>query len=165
MEEMWDWVNGYEGHYQVSCAGKVYSVKSDMYLKPNLIRSGYYMVRLSKNGWSRDYLVHRLVADVYCNNNYNKPIVNHIDGVKTNNYFLNLEWCTESENQLHAIRTGLKIPNRGESHPMKKLTYEKTQEIKKRYELGLTYKQLANEYGVHFSTIGRIINAQLWRKK
>jgi hypothetical protein len=165
MEEMWEDIPGYKGHYQVSNSGKVYSLKSDLELKPNIIRSGYKMVRLSKNGWSRDYLVHRLVAMVFVNNPNEKPVVNHKDGNKINNYFLNLEWCTDSENQIHAIKTGLKNSKKGENHPMRKLTYSETLDIKKRHRLGLTYKQLAQEYKVHWSTIGRIINNQLWRKQ
>jgi hypothetical protein len=165
MEEMWEWVKNYEGHYQVSNSGKVYSVKSDLELIPNIIRSGYKMVRLSKNGWARDYLVHRLVAEAFCNNEENKNVVNHKDGNKTNNYFLNLEWCTNSENQLHAIQMGLRVPKKGNEHPMRKLTQAEAEEIRKRYKMGLNYKQLANEYGVHFSTIGRIINSKLWSNK
>lgn len=164
MEEMWEDVVGYEGHYQVSNSGKVFSLKSGIELKPNVVRSGYKMVRLNKNGWARDYLVHRLVADAFCNNPENKPIVNHIDGIKTNNYFLNLEWVTNSENQLHAHRLGLRSVKKRTHHPMAKLSEQNIKDIRLKYAVGFTYKQIASEYNIHFSTVGRIIQQKLWKE-
>lgn len=55
--------------------------------------------------------VHRLVAECYLPNPNKLPEVNHKNGDKANNSVDNLEWCTRSENQRHAIRTGLKPPN------------------------------------------------------
>ena len=62
---------------------------------------------LSKFGHTKYCRIHRLVAQAFIPNPENKPTVNHIDGNKMNNTVENLEWATQSENQLHAIRTGL----------------------------------------------------------
>lgn len=51
--------------------------------------------------------VHRLVANLYLQNKYNLPDVNHIDGNKLNNNFSNLEWTTKSDNSKHAFDNGL----------------------------------------------------------
>lgn len=55
-------------------------------------------------------MVHRLVAQAFIGNPHKLPQVNHINGDRTDNSASNLEWCTASENQKHAIRTGLKDP-------------------------------------------------------
>lgn len=66
--------------------------------------SGYIHLRVNKE----KYLLHRLVAFAFLENPENKPLVNHIDGNKTNNCLNNLEWCTVLENNQHTINTGLK---------------------------------------------------------
>lgn len=60
-----------------------------------------------KDGVMYNHAVHRLVASAFIPNPENKPQVNHIDGNKQNNDARNLEWVTRSENQQHALRTGL----------------------------------------------------------
>lgn len=59
--------------------------------------SGYCEVRV--NG--RLYRMHRLIAETFCPNPNNFPIVNHIDENKLNNCASNLEWCTHQHNVLH----------------------------------------------------------------
>lgn len=72
-------------------------------IKPQMARVGYWRVELA----GRKYLLHRLLAQAFIPNPDGKPQVNHIDGDKTNNALTNLEWVTQSENQLHAYRAGL----------------------------------------------------------
>ena len=93
------------------------------YPKPRKQDSGYMCV-----GANDRYLVHRMVAEAFIPNPYNKPCVNHKDGNKENNTVENLEWVTYHENTQHAIQTGL-IPTgqksylygvTGENHPCHK---------------------------------------------
>jgi hypothetical protein len=65
--------------------------------------SGYIYVRINKD----KYALHRLVASTFIENPNNKPVVNHIDGCKTNNCVTNLEWCTIQENNQHNHNVGL----------------------------------------------------------
>lgn len=78
-------------------------------IKPQVGRGGYVRVELWENGRGRKHLVHRLVAGAFVPNPHEKPQVNHIDGNPQNNAVENLEWATQSENQLHAYATGLQV--------------------------------------------------------
>ena len=104
---VWKPVVGYEGLYEVSENGEVRNVKTQKVLSPRNSTS-YSMLALFNNGKRKDLKVHRLVAKSFLPNPQNKPQVNHKDGNKLNNHFENLEWCTNSENQKHAYKTGLR---------------------------------------------------------
>jgi hypothetical protein len=65
---------------------------------------GYVYVDLYEDGASETWLLHRLIACVFLENPEGKCDVNHKDGNRSNNHVSNLEWCTRSENQLHAHR-------------------------------------------------------------
>ena len=97
-------------HNSVRKNGKVDNRKGKV-LKPTL-RKGYLAVTLTHNGERKTYGVHRLVADAFIPNPENKPTVNHINGVKTDNRVDNLEWATMKENCDHKWRTGLANTNR-----------------------------------------------------
>ena len=58
-----------------------------------------------KYGKTKEFKAHRLVALMFIPNPYNKPQINHINGRKEDNRVENLEWCTNSENQIHSYRT------------------------------------------------------------
>lgn len=77
-------------------------------LKTQIDKRGYERVRISINGSKTTLKVHRTVAIAFIKNPTNLSQVNHKDGNKTNNHVDNLEWMNNSENQLHAISTGLK---------------------------------------------------------
>ena len=82
-KEYWKPVVGYEGLYEVSNWGRVKSiprngtVKYARILKPVTNRYGYSYVILCKNGKVKSFLVHRLVAEAFIQNNDNLPCVNH----------------------------------------------------------------------------------------
>lgn len=122
MKEIWKDIKDYEGLYQVSNLGRVKSLnhirkngKNSKYMQKGKVLHkwisccGYYQVVLSKNGKVKRLTIHRIVAQVFIPNTLNKPQVNHKDGNKLNNCVDNLEWCTRSENQLHAWKNGLQV--------------------------------------------------------
>lgn len=72
-------------------------------MKGSLNPNGYPQVKLTISTKNSKYVrTHRLVAEAFIPNPDNKPQVNHIDGVKTNNHVENLEWVTNRENSLHS---------------------------------------------------------------
>lgn len=77
-------------------------------------KHGYLVVGINK----KTYTIHRLVATVFILNRENKEQVNHIDGNKSNNSVTNLEWATQSENIIHAFKTGLSKSLNKEKNPM-----------------------------------------------
>lgn len=102
-------IPGYEGRYTVTESGEVFSGTKK--LRPNLSTPGYHSVCLCINGKPRRHQIHRLVANAFIPNPKALPQVNHKNGVKTDNRVENLEWCTCSENHLHALRVlGKKVP-------------------------------------------------------
>lgn len=82
-------------------------------LKSRLDKDGYAIIRLSKGGTSFDKKIHRIVAEVFVENPNNYPQINHKDGIKTNNHFSNLEWCTPKHNINHAIKNKLRVEGHG----------------------------------------------------
>lgn len=90
-------------HYTISDTGIVRNMITGKIMKQSLNQSGYLVVRLNISSKRYEVLVHRLVAEAFCPNPNNLPQVNHIDGIKTNPNYKNLEWCTAKYNVNHAI--------------------------------------------------------------
>ena len=92
--------------YFVGDDGAIYT-KSGKPMSKYLDRDGYeyIVIRRAKNGIRKKYLVHRLVGICFIPNSDDRPQINHIDGNKRNNSATNLEWVTNSENQMHSRYT------------------------------------------------------------
>lgn len=120
MAEIFKDLPGYEGLYKIGDRGTVLSKK--LWWQPraeSFSHKGYPKIALSKDGRSRTYPIHRLVASTFIPNPENKPQVNHKDGNKKNNAVSNLEWATESENLLHSYRELGRVSPRVESNKKK----------------------------------------------
>ena len=97
--EVWKKIKGYSKKYYISNKGRVYSFKTKGLLKTQLI-AGYYYIELSHHSQRIKYRVHRLVAQYFIPNPYNKAYVHHIDGNPFNNDVTNLMWVTLQEHKL-----------------------------------------------------------------
>ena len=119
MREIWKDIEGYEGFYQISSTSKVRSLDrfdaigrfiKGKILSPKLDKDGYYCISLSKNGVGKSFKLHRLVAAHFLPNIENKPCIDHINCIRTDNVVwlnqdgsvnydkTNLRWVTQKEN-------------------------------------------------------------------
>ena len=100
---------------------------------------GYVKVSLGKGNQKQ---VHRLVAQAFIPNPENKPNVNHINGITSDNRVENLEWCTQAENVNHAKETGKFDCITGKNNHRTKLNEVQVLEIKRKYKTGNYIKYL-----------------------
>lgn len=97
-------IKNYEGLYAVTSCGKIWSYRNEKFLTPETDIGGYLRVNLCKNGKTKHYKIHRLVADAYIPNPENLPQINHKDENKANNCLQNLEWCDAKYNTNYGTR-------------------------------------------------------------
>lgn len=110
--EIWRDIRGYEGKFQVSNYGRVKSLKrvltrsnghkqtiNEKILKPSVSNKGYYMVGLD----GKTCTIHRLVAETFLD----ELVVNHKNGIKTDNRIDNLEFVSQKDNTIKAWKMGL----------------------------------------------------------
>ena len=119
------WFVFIENEYYISNIGRFYSVPYRKIMKTRIDKYGYETISVKKYNKSLQ-AVHRLVALKFIPNPDNKPQVNHINGIKTDNRVENLEWVTVQENITHSIKNGLKRVRSS------KLTYKVKQPLRRK---------------------------------
>lgn len=159
MQEIWRTVKDYP-LYSVSNLGRLKNNKTQKILKGGLDSYGYRIVILCNNGKRKIKTIHRLIAESFIDNPDNKPQVNHINGVKTDNRVINLEWVTNQENQNHfwrVINSDVNKANRSKAHKGKNLLSENPNAKQViRLEDGKIYptiKEAALDIGVRYNKI------------
>jgi len=152
-------IKGYEGLYKIFDSGVVWSERKQKMLTNNKNRDGYSYVTLIKNKKRNNHYVHRLVASHFIPNPNDKREVNHINGIKTDNRKQNLEWCTRSENMLHAIRRLGISRLRGEQNNKSKLNEDIVRKMRKSNE---SNRYWADLMGMDISSIRMARNGSNW---
>lgn len=170
MIEVWENIEGFNGVYQISNLGRVKSFKKNKFINGKILkletsnRYGYLRISLRRQGQEKKYLIHRLVAKAFIYKG-NGNIVNHKDGNKQNNNVNNLEWCTRSENDLHAFKNKLRHSVKGELHYNAKLNQKQIRIIKHIFTIPnhIGISKIANIFNVSRCTIYDIIVGNTWK--
>ena len=172
--EKWEYIDNCEGEYMVSSFGRLKSVKRS-YLHPikgvveveekilsqYLNGDGYCKSNISINRVKTGVYVHRLVGSKFIDNPENKPQINHIKGIVSDNFYTHLEWVTNSENNIHAFRIlGRKKPQSylgkfGKLHHASKSVYCPTLQI--RFD---SARIASRQLGISQGTISHICNGK-----
>jgi antitoxin component HigA of HigAB toxin-antitoxin module len=150
--------------YTIDDLGNIYSDISGKMKTRNKGNTEYQIINLmTLEGKKKTFRVHRLVMMAFHPiQNMNDMEVNHIDGNKQNNALNNLQWCTASENQLHAFQIGLQKPRKGEKSNFSKLAQKDVDKIFNLRRRGLTQKQIAEKIGCTRSNISYILSKKTW---
>lgn len=163
LNEIWVQIDGCNGYYISNLGrvkadevktrfGKQYKTYPERFIKTYPTPTGYQYLKISINGKLTTLILHRLVALYFVSNPKSKLQVNHIDGDKDNNHFLNLEWMTASENLKHARDLGLNN-SIGYNNKMAKFSESQIIDIRKSKD---TVTKIAEHYNVSLAIISRI---------
>ena len=148
--EIWKDIEGTNGKYIVSNDGKVATLrKRKKLLTLTKQKSGYLYAMIEINGKQVNKRVNRLVAQAFIENPNNYPMVNHLDGCKTNNHAENLQWVTNSQNMKHAHANGLVKKHIFSDDERKRISEKlkgrkKSEETRKKISMALKGKKRPN---------------------
>lgn len=162
--------------YMVSSCGKFFSnhSKKRKEIKQYLDKDGYPFVRLCVNGKINRRIAHRIVAKTFIKNPYNKPQVNHKNGIRNDNRVENLEWLTISENVLYSYRVlnrkhtkkmieRSRISFTGTNNPKAKINYDIANQIRQEKKDGVYYKDICTKYGISKAQMYQICRNKYWK--
>lgn len=155
MKEIW---LCFAENYEISNLGNIRNANTGNILKQT-VSGGYAGVVVRINGKKVRLVTHRLVAERFIPNLENKPQVNHIDGNKLNNNANNLEWVTNKENIIHAIKHDL-MNNSGEHNGNAKLAKEQIEYIRKSYKAYSrknSYSALAKKFNISKTQVIQVV--------
>lgn len=160
--EVWKPIKDFEDYYEVSSLGRFRSKDRELirnngvkqftkskFLKNNYYSNGYVQLILYVDKKRFNFLAHRVIAEHFLTNTFNLEQVNHKNIIKWDNRVSNLEWCTRSENAIHAYKNG-RFDNiirlKGEKHYNTKLTDKDVIEIRQNYIKRSSNKALFDKF-------------------
>ena len=156
-KEIWKPIKNYEGLYEVSNLGRVKSCRRGKIMSQTKKPNGYLKINLVKDKVWKTMSVHRIVAECFVDNPSGKPFVNHIDFIRSNNNYNNLEWVTHEENVQYSAQNNRYGNTRlnGESNGRALFTNGEVKKI--RMELNSnSVSEIAERYNVRYNVIREI---------
>jgi hypothetical protein len=173
--EIWKDIEKFNGEYQVSNIGRIRSKEAiiirsngrlhtrvSKVLKPSLDK-GYLKGSVCVDKKMIPYKIHRLVAECFLENPKKYNEVNHINGIKHDNRVENLEWCTRSQNIIHALKNGLLPVTRGSQRTQAKMNEETVLNIYELRKKGCQRKDILKELGITVHMYKGVISNKSWK--
>ena len=173
MREVWRWVSGYQGLYEVSNLGRLRSYyrkgrrnssnasETPLVMKPYVGVRGYRLATLRKDGIPKNIPVHSLVVSAFYGEVPRGKEVRHRDGNKTNNRLDNLIVGTRAENEADKVRHG--VSNRGSRNGMSVLTEQDVKQIKSLLKRRIPHSVIAHMFGVSQPVVTSINTGKAWK--
>lgn len=146
----------------ISSLGVIKNTKTGRSLKLHPDKDGYFRVGLYTGTKQVTRIVHRLLGQHFIKNPENKPLINHKNGIKTDNSLSNLEWVTDLENKKHAWANNLMNPRPGIRHHNCKLTENDIKEIKKMVKSQIKRRIIAKKFNISKGHVYRIVKGIRW---
>lgn len=166
--ENWKDVSEFPDLFMVSDLGRVWSKRTKKILTPTKSKSGYLTICTKvggRKGKNISRRIHRWVCIEFLENEEGLEFVNHIDGDKTNNKLINLEWCDSSSNMYHSYDKGLRSQSRGEGSSKSVLTQSQVDWARRVHiprDPDFSTSSLAKELGISRQHMSRIISYKNW---
>lgn len=168
LSDLWKplYINNIKTNYVISKYGNIFNINRNHLMTPYLSNSGYKVVKITIPGIniSKNYFLHRLIAQTFIPNPKNLPYINHIDANKLNNNINNLEWCTPEHNVHEAIRLNLMNYKYDDEHHGSKLSSEEVENIIIEYLNGKEPKEIYKEKGLNKNLVNQIIRGVSYKK-
>lgn len=161
--------------YIISSFGRIFSIYyncckyerinlKEMSPSYNKKDSGYLQIGLKYKSTTYICKIHILVDEAFVTNK-NPDInntVNHKNGIKNDNHEWNLEWCTQSENTIHAYKMGLSKQIRGECGNRNKYKEKEIIKVCKLLENNTPLSVITEMTKVSKRTVYHILNKDTW---
>ena len=165
-EEIWKSVVGWEGRYEVSNFGRVRCIvegNHGQYPAGRIIKShphqNHYL-GVMLYGPNRMRSVHSLVLEAFKGPRPTGYVSRHLDGVRTHNTSDNLAWGTSAQNAQDAREHGTFVI--GSKNGRSIIDESDVKSIRDLKNRGLTYKEIGDRFGTHFSNVWLIVKKRTW---
>lgn len=170
MKEAWKDVPGLEGQYQASSLGRVRSLDREVVRRSRLgapvihsLKGRILSIKRSRNsggylsvalGRSSSLMLHRVIAMAFHGRPKPGAVVNHKNGIKTDNRASNIEWISYRQNCLHSRN---ELGKRGQC-----LTVADVREIVWLSHMGARTTDIALDYGMTRHGVSGILTGRFW---
>lgn len=156
MNRIWKTIEEYP-NYMVNNIGEVKRkegldsaghYRREKMLSPKMDKDGYYQYTLCKDGKMKCFRAHRLVVQTFIPNPENKPCIDHINCVRSDNRVENLRWVTNQENH----NNPLSLINHKNASSIAIIQYTKDGKMLRKWE---SATEAAEELNLHHQSISK----------